>query len=186
MRNGIQNSMKTISTCYPALPMHRMTGLGGNSVLIVTNSHSHHSKWYRSEFSVTYTSTLSSHLAVKNGQVRLHRRTAGGECSAARVGDLQALSGVVASVGAATAVKLQRGKKEGNDFSNLLNQEGFNRMTKHVKRKHAQQQSSSSSSNRFIEHDVSTRKLGPSSGIRPSFLNETSCSIKRLLEDACC
>ena len=75
----------------------------------------------------------------------------------------------------------------------------------------AQQQSSSSSSNRFIEHDVSTRKLGPSSGIRPSFLNrsiytflllclgripeegpsfrvETSCSIKRLLEDEelCC
>ena len=34
-----------------------------------------------------------------------------------------------------------------------------------------QQQGSSSSSNRFIEHDVSTRKLGPSSGIRPSFLN---------------
>ena len=33
------------------------------------------------------------------------------------------------------------------------------------------QQSSSSSSNRFIEHDVSTRKLGPSSGIRPIFLN---------------
>ena len=36
-----------------------------------------------------------------------------------------------------------------------------------------QQQSSSSSSNRFIEHDVSTRKLGPSSGIRPSFLNRS-------------
>ena len=38
---------------------------------------------------------------------------------------------------------------------------------------HRQQQSSSSSSNRFIEHDVSTRKLGPSSGIRPSFLNRS-------------
>ena len=36
-----------------------------------------------------------------------------------------------------------------------------------------QQQSSSSSSNRFIEHDVSTRKLGPFSGIRPSFLNRS-------------
>ena len=36
-----------------------------------------------------------------------------------------------------------------------------------------QQQSSSSSSNPFIEHDVSTRKLGPSSGIRPSFLNRS-------------
>ena len=36
-----------------------------------------------------------------------------------------------------------------------------------------QQQSSSFSSNRFIEHDVSTRKLGPSSGIRPSFLNRS-------------
>ena len=36
-----------------------------------------------------------------------------------------------------------------------------------------QQQSSSSSSNRFIEHDVSTRKLGPSSGIRPNFLNRS-------------
>ena len=34
-----------------------------------------------------------------------------------------------------------------------------------------QQQSSSSASNRFIEHDISTRKLGPSLGIRPSFLN---------------
>ena len=34
-----------------------------------------------------------------------------------------------------------------------------------------QQQSSSSSSNHFIEHDISTRKLGPSSGIHPSFLN---------------
>ena len=34
-----------------------------------------------------------------------------------------------------------------------------------------QQQSSSSSSNRFIEHDVSTtRKLGPSSGIRENEL----------------
>ena len=36
-----------------------------------------------------------------------------------------------------------------------------------------QQQSSSPSSNRFIEHDVSTRKLGSSSGIRPSFLKQT-------------
>ena len=60
-----------------------------------------------------------------------------------------------------------------------------------------QQQSSSSSSNRFIEHGVSTRKLGPSSGISPSFLNRPiytfmlaamSDSIKRLLEDEelCC
>ena len=61
---------------------------------------------------------------------------------------------------------------------------------------HVQQQSSSSSSNRFIEHDVSTRKLGPSSGIiypkkarvsgipeeGPSFRVETSCSIKRLID----
>ena len=68
---------------------------------------------------------------------------------------------------------------------------------RHSRWLYSQQQSSSSSSNRFIEHDVSTRKLGPSSGIRPSFLNkeegpsfrvETSCSIKRLLEDEelCC
>ena len=57
-----------------------------------------------------------------------------------------------------------------------------------------QQQSSSSSSNRFIVHDVLTRKLGPSFKLGripeecPSFRVETSCSIKRLLEDEelCC
>ena len=62
---------------------------------------------------------------------------------------------------------------------------------RHSRWLYSQQQSSSSSSNRFIEHDVSTRKLGPSSGIPeegPSFRVETSCSIKRLLEDEelCC
>ena len=36
---------------------------------------------------------------------------------------------------------------------------------RHSRWLYIQQQSSSSSSNRFIEHDVSTRKLGPSSGI---------------------
>ena len=41
----------------------------------------------------------------------------------------------------------------------------------HTWRVYIQQQSSSFSCNRFIEHDVSTEKLGPSSGIRPSFLN---------------
>ena len=49
------------------------------------------------------------------------------------------------------------------DFSHQCNE----------KQRNFQQQSSSSSSNRFIEHDVSTRKLRV----------ETSCSIKRLLED---
>ena len=44
---------------------------------------------------------------------------------------------------------------------------------------------------RVYWHDVSARKLGPSSGIPeegPSFRVETSCSIKRLLEDEalCC
>ena len=42
---------------------------------------------------------------------------------------------------------------------------------RHSRWLYIQQQSSLSSSNRFIEHDVSTWKLGPSSGIRPSFLN---------------
>ena len=44
---------------------------------------------------------------------------------------------------------------------------------RHSRWLYSQQQSSSSSSNRFIKHDVSTRKLGPSSGIRPSFLNRS-------------
>ena len=46
-----------------------------------------------------------------------------------------------------------------------------NAFHRHSRWLYIQQQSSSSSSNRFIEHDLSTRKLGPSSGIRPSFLN---------------
>ena len=44
---------------------------------------------------------------------------------------------------------------------------GFRR---HSRWLYIQQQSSSSSSNRFTEHDVSTWTLGPSSGIRPSFI----------------
>ena len=43
---------------------------------------------------------------------------------------------------------------------------------RHSRRLYIQQQSSSSSSNGFIKHDVSTRKLEPSSGIRPSFLTD--------------
>ena len=52
---------------------------------------------------------------------------------------------------------------------------------RHSRWLYIQQQSSSSSSNRFIEHDVSTEE-------GPSFRVETSCSIKRLLEDEelCC
>ena len=62
---------------------------------------------------------------------------------------------------------------------------------RHSRLLYIQQQTSSSSSNRFIEHDVSTRKLGPAltyTRRRPSFLVETFCSIKRLLEDEelCC
>ena len=49
------------------------------------------------------------------------------------------------------------------------------------KRSNFQQQSSLFSSNRFIEHDVSTRKLGPSSGIRPSFLNRSIYTFLLLL-----
>ena len=42
------------------------------------------------------------------------------------------------------------------------------------------QQSSSSSSNRFIEHDVSVRKLGPSSGI-PMKVDELRFEVREKL-----
>ena len=65
-------------------------------------------------------------------------------------------------------------RRHGGDLKTLSRQHGgifgFHR---HSRWLYSQQQSSSSSSNRFIEHDVSTRKLGPSSGIRPSFLNRS-------------
>ena len=44
-----------------------------------------------------------------------------------------------------------------------------------------QQQSSSSSRNRFIEHKVSTRKLGPFSGIHPGFLKSPICTFTILM-----
>ena len=56
---------------------------------------------------------------------------------------------------------------------------------RHSRWLYSQQQSSSFSSNRFIEHDVSTRKLGPSSGIRPSFLNRSIYTFLVALSRCC-